>query len=230
MKTVAIAAFATEGPYEAELKGLAQSIGPALINHLPPPEIVLRLGVISGIHHPTNAWQARVSYKITYLLDILTNTPADWILFVDADARFVRLPPLLQQIVEMDAARQSIAVHYLDNPGFKPDGELLAGTILLSNCPENRELLRLWDHHCRLADYAVWDQKILQDLLKGHRVNRLAPEWCWIDGGHRPMDISESIYGARSPYILQTQASRRLRAISDTAVDVAAAVGMEETT
>jgi hypothetical protein len=227
---LAVVAYATAGPYEQELLAMAESFGRALVRSQDTEPLCFRflLPVLKSEVCPNDDWAAATSYKPTFLLsalDFFSQGRADWLLYVDADARFRQLSRLASTLRDMQSAGEDIGVHYLKHPdGTK---ELISATILFRVCARIRCRFQAWERLCKDRP-DVWDQKHLQSVLEtadAGLVRMLPPEWCWIDGGFKPRDISASVYGDNiEPYIVQTQASRRLKRVKSASDD------MEETT
>lgn len=184
-----IVAYWTEGTgYEAEAQRLAES---------------LRLfGFERDIREVPNlgSWQKNTQFKPLFLRQMLDKHHPHPVVYVDADAVFLRYPNLLREMGDAD-----IAIHYRD----KGDGrkELLSGTIYLANTSAAREILDVWEA-ANNADANIWDQRSLQQVLdpgnsnaRRWRIRDLPAEYC-------------AIFDQRmceSPAINHYQASRRLK-------------------
>lgn len=146
------------------------------------------------IHGEPNlgSWQSNVSYKATFIRDMMLLHDDRPIVWLDADAR-VRLPPIL-----LNDLRCDMAFHRRDGV------ELLSGTLFISPTKEAWETVKLWKQECD-AHPATWDQRCLDAVVQSNpAMANFAPlpaEYCAIFDG----DMCDN------PVIEHMQASRRLR-------------------
>lgn len=230
--SIVLVAFATPD-YEPELDAMAESLGSvseAVMEHSSaslPCVATYKMREEVYVHFcpkylPAMKWADATSAKPGIILDAMQDGTimADWFMYLDADARFVRQPPfraMHDQEAEGMRMPSVVSAHVFSHPRKGP--ELLSGTLLFRAGEEARQIVAGWSQRC-LDDPGKWDQKHLTDeldsrgmLMQGANINKLlilGPEWCWIDGGREP-DLSEQAYGHRVPFIIQTQASRRLK-------------------
>ena len=178
-----ICCFHTGGPYAAEADVLRASLQ--------------RLGLDYRIDElpSRGSWDRNILITPEYIRDVMWDTDGP-VLYVDADAEFHSVPAF--------DPGYDVQVHYLQ------DRELLDGTLWLANNHITRDLVDQW---CSEVRVGVWEQKTLQDILARRtdiRVNRLAPEYCFI------YDTSRALHPGVEPIIEHHQASRRLkREVSD---------------
>lgn len=136
------------------------------------------------------SWDRNILITPEYVRDVMRDADGP-VLYVDADAEFHSVP-------EFDRG-YDVQVHYLNGH------ELLDGTLWLANNAISRDLVDQW---CSEVRVGVWEQKTLQDILTRRtdiRVNRLAPEYCFI------YDTSRALHPGVEPIIEHHQASRRLK-------------------
>jgi len=178
-----VCCFHTGGAYKAEADRLEKSLQ--------------RLGLKYRIDElpSRGSWDRNILITPEYIRDVMYTT-TEPVLYVDADAEFHSVP-------EFDRG-YDLQVHYLQGR------ELLDGTLWLANNPISRDLVHQWCNEVRVGE---WEQLTLQNILtRRHdiRVNRLAPEYCFI------YDTSRALHPGVEPIIEHHQASRRLkREVSD---------------
>ena len=121
---ILVAAYATEGVYEAERQRLIRSAA--------------RFGVrVTGYTMDADeaGWLAAVRYKPQFLLDMIACYPGRSILYVDADAVF-HADPRAELAELVKATRGKIFARRFDT------GEISSGTILLAGPTPNDEIHR----------------------------------------------------------------------------------------
>jgi hypothetical protein len=172
--------------YELEAKKLARSLKDMNLDY----EIV-------GIVDRKN-WQLNIRYKPVLIKKMLERYYPRPVLYVDADAIFLKFPELLRTL---DA---DVAIHTVKWSVYGRDraDEMLGGTVYFKNTPTAKGILDKWVQLCETTPLSVWDQKILQGIL-GNNYYNLPPEYCTI------FDSMGSV--VKEPVILHTQASRRLK-------------------
>lgn len=179
-----ITSFFTENtPYEEEVKYLIESIK--------------RLGLRSHIQGIPcqGSWEKNCQYKATFLLDMMTQFEGTNIIWVDADAVFIRQPVLF------DSVECDLGYHVLEKAS-----ELLSGTLFLRNCEVSQRLVKDWI--ALNESNNEWDQKNLQTVLKMHpklKCSILPADYC------RIFDHEEQLIV--DPVIVHYQASRRYKEI-----------------
>jgi hypothetical protein len=142
-------------------------------------------------------WDINTKFKPEFILKMMEKYPERPIVWVDADAVFVKCPELLFNIEE------DIAVHY-----YKEGRELVSNLVYFAPTKKAEKILNKWKEACEDPEKeAVWDQQILQKILESNsksvKVNRLPPEYCYILLGKNPAGID--------PVVEQRQASRSLK-------------------
>jgi hypothetical protein len=238
LPSICVCAYATPGPYQNELAVMWQSFrGTFQVTNIGGGSLDMELKkfatpegqilyMVDEIAVPPpyaddgpQRWMWATSHKPTFLLTLLRNDNvalmADWLMYVDADARFcgpemrkLHWRPVMERISIRTSTPFLMAGHIFSHP--RKGLELLSGTLLLRRCPETIAIVEAWERSCQ-ANPAVWDQKHLENVIQNAgpvKFLNLPPEWCWIDGGRQP-DLSEQSYGKREPFIQHTQASRR---------------------
>lgn len=185
-----VAYYTRNTGYEEEVRRLRHSL--------------LRFSLKSDIRviDSLGSWQKNTQYKARFLLQMLKEHPGEPLLYVDADAEFVRAPALFRTITA------ACGVHWRDK-GNKVK-ELLSGTIYLNGGPESHRLVEDWiTENDQNPD--VWDQRTLQGVLIREKA---------LDGAHIPYrheDIPAEYCAifdtmhVEKPVILHHQASRRLK-------------------
>jgi hypothetical protein len=166
---------------------------------------------------PPMTWASATSKKAGLVLQTLTESleyPDSWVMYLDADARFIKPPPFRTLLEGAGVDGLNVLAHLFPHPRKGP--ELLTGTLFFRSCPAAQGILYDWAERCE-NNTGVWDQRHLENVL-GTRsdlaplVGNLGYQWCWIDGGKQP-DLSEQVFGPRPAdvCIVHTQASRRLK-------------------
>jgi len=119
------------------------------------------------------------------------------VVYVDADARFLKYPSLFDNL-DCD-----VAFHRLNNPGNQ--NELLGGTLFFKSSEKVKDIVKEWIIECNQEDN-VWEQQLLDKVIKRNDLNiyLLSVEYCAIFD-------HPSIKG-KDVVILHTQASRQLKA------------------
>jgi hypothetical protein len=150
-----------------------------------------------------NDWYKGMQHKPHFLQEMLAKHSPHSVVYVDADAIFLKYPELFDTI-QMDMPKVNVAAHVLDHTKFLRKNcakELLSGTIFLRNTEETSIILREWiqelDKNPRL-----WDQCGLANVLKKHSFYNLPEEYCTI------FDYMSTV---KDPVIKHFQASREAR-------------------
>jgi hypothetical protein len=150
------------------------------------------------IYEDRETWAQNCQIKPEFILECLETFDED-LLFVDADAEFVRQPP-------MDyLSGENLGVYILawrnpDNPEHL-EQELISATIWIPNNPQNKRLIKKWVDQCK-EHPTKWDQTNFQDVVrkqKGVELSLFQPEWNYIEKYHSELNID--------PIIIQHQAS-----------------------
>lgn len=168
-------------PYEEEVKNLIGSLKKFNLTYVVYPT------------ESVGSWCGNCALKPSILLRALNDYPnEDSIVYLDADAIILKPPELFKHI------QSDIAVHY------KNGSELLSGTIFLRNTIATRKLLENWIRH-QTSD--VWDQKVLQEVIKTGNVSmsELPKEYVHIFDDNPTQDT----------VIIHNQASRRFKRAVD---------------
>lgn len=141
-------------------------------------------------------WDINTKFKPEFILKMMDKYPSRPIVWVDADAVFVKFPELLYNI------KEDVAVHY-----YKGGKELVSNLVYFAQNDRSRKVLEKWKVACEDKEReAEWDQIMLQKILsslKSVKVNKLPPEYCYILLGKNPEGID--------PVVEQRQASRKLK-------------------
>lgn len=147
------------------------------------------------------SWVRNCARKAGFIRDMIAANPGRPIVWLDADARVVCRPDLLESL-DCD-----FAAHWLGGQ------ELLSGTTFWGGTAGALALAETWAGMAdRMPD--EWDQRTLQaavTLCADISVRQLPPEYTWICAVDGTQDVSEFHYGQRDPVIVHRQASRRLR-------------------
>lgn len=161
------------------------------------------------------SWERNTQYKAPFILEkLLEGEPVVW---TDADSRIRQYPALFDQLT-CDAAFfyltkeqvpefQLPAGSILSQESIDRDGYLQSGTMFFNYTPKTIELLNKWIS-INEQDHVQWDQWTLQtaiDQVPGLTIEKLPPEYVWIDGS------SVSIFGSKKPVIEHLQASRKYK-------------------
>jgi len=179
--------FTTDTPYEQEaieMERSARNVGLKNIHIYP----------ISN----RGSWEANCQAKSQVLLQAVASLRRRPFFYVDADARFERLPQIAPYLLSSD-----FGAHMFRGK------ELLSGTLWVNPTVKTIMLLSDWTIQCRKQP-GVWDQKILQQVLKQREglidFVDLPPEYTWIH------DLSARVYGHRKEVVIKHyQASRRYK-------------------
>jgi len=146
----------------------------------------------------TGNWQKNVKYKPTLIKNMLKKHAPRPVLYVDCDAIFLS-PPVLFDKFEHDFALYK--THWADFGRPDKADEVLGGTIYAANNKRVFNVLDRWISECNKQPIAIWDQKILQDIVKDD-FYKLPPEYC---------TIFDAMKKVENPVIKHFQASRRLK-------------------
>ena len=163
-------------------------------------------GVISE-----GSWKKNTGLKPHILYECLKELrdDKDRIVYLDADATIEKFPSLFNEIPQ----EYDLACHFLDWKewyGYEDSvKELLTGTLYIRKSDRIMALMRDWEEESRSGE--VWEQKILQKLLKTTysdiKVYPLPLEYCYITSlpnGDKPRVQCD-------PVISHHQVSRTLR-------------------
>lgn len=163
------------------------------------------------------SWARNTQYKAHFILEKLLE--GDSVVWTDADSRIKQYPSLFDtlscdvafffltkdQAPEFQLPHDSILTPEL----IERDGYLQSGTMLFNNTPNSIALVEKWIS-LNEQDHVQWDQWTLQtaiEYIPGLIVEKLPPEYNWIDG------ISPGIFGSRKPVIEHLQASRKFKKV-----------------
>jgi len=190
MIPLVISFHTTDAGYTAEAAGLVESLD--------------RLGIafdILPLAH-LGPWVRACAYKARFVQMMRKKHQGRSLLWLDADARLMQWPTLMDSLCGID-----FAAHWLG------ETELLSSTAYFGVSPATDSLIDQWVELCR-EQPDVWDQKHLQSVVESMpdlRVMRLPPSYAWIQAPDCQQDISWRHYGDIEPVIIQRQASRRLK-------------------
>lgn len=156
--------FSTGGtPYEEEAQGLKENLRG------------LSLYWESRVIKDRGSWALNTKRKPELLLDFLDGlSSSSYLLYVDVDARFRRVPKLneVEGLEEWDIA------FYWKTQGWR------TGTILLRNGGGARTFLKRWIEACKESPPEWCDQRVLrwrgEEIRRGIKVGRLPQGWCKI--------------------------------------------------
>ena len=191
MTPVVLSYFTRGTLYEKEAAGLRRSCEKFGLEYC-----------IEGIE-PFGKWFEHAAYKAEYLLKKIELLKRP-ILWVDADAEFVRYPTFFSSL----SCDFSLRV-FPDLP-FHDPSHFLSSTVYFDYNPRVLELLSAWKEECRHQialcpeDHEVWDQMLLKDVYAKEKEKwKFTP----LPDGYaaifdRPEDINEETV------IIQYQASR----------------------
>lgn len=151
-------------------------------------------------------WQKNTRYKATFLKEILEKFPTKDILYVDADAEFLKEPDLFSNY------NCDIAIRWQDFRWRK--NESLSGTIFMKNNSKTKEICNKWIRYNDLEGpnpntYEQWNLgKLIKEFEISHKlIHKLLPAaYCSFD---HIRDIYPEIKGKE--VIVHYQASRRLK-------------------
>ncbi len=145
-------------------------------------------------YNNTGEWVRNAALKSSFILDMMEKyLHQEWILYVDADARFRQYPKLF------DTFEGDLGVHY------RRGRELLSGTIFLHNTREVRAFIMSWVIR-QWKNPREWDQKILQECIKLSDINVVK-----IPAAYTQIFDKMAKHG--KPIIEHMQASRTLRQV-----------------
>lgn len=144
-------------------------------------------------------WVKNTSFKSAYLQQEreLVRGP---MLYVDVDAVFHRSPLAYLAQLDCDVAA------YFD----LGDDHLVSATLFFQDTQAVKQLLAEWNRQCQ-ARPDVWDQQVLQDILKAdqakstpqYRIHHLPVGFCWV------FDREDNLLAEKQTvYIEQLQAAR----------------------
>ena len=181
-----IAYYTKNTPYEKEVESLRLSVQALGLEH----DIV---GIPS-----LGKWELNCARKASFIIDELSKFPGEPLLYVDADAVFLKRPYFFETLKD-----KSHVYIRKKKSGFD---ELISATIYLPGNSESMRLMQAWQlEQANLPE--VWDQKVLQLVLdnkdNGFAYERLPHEYCHL--------FDDRIHLIDNPVIVQNQASRRLK-------------------
>jgi len=155
---------------------------------------------IEGIEN-LGTWYKNTAYKPTFLLRMLDKFPDLNIVYVDADAEFLKFPELFDNWSTLTYVK--IGVYVFDRSCYKHSvqgTEVLSGTIFLSNCEEVKDTVRRWEKQQALNP-KVWDQRNLEKVL-GNDFTTMPGEYC---------KIFDRMQRIKDPVIVHYQHSRKVQ-------------------
>jgi len=186
---IPIVSYYTIGtPYEQEALEMEQSAR----------DVGLRNILVIPVEN-RGSWEANCQAKPQVLLQAVAALQRHPFFYVDADARFMKMPILSGYLGSKD-----FGAHYFRGK------ELLSGTLWVNPTTRTIMLLSDWAIENRKNPKA-WDQKVLQTVLERRagliEFINLPPEYTWIH------DLSARYYGYKSidPIICHYQASRKYK-------------------
>ncbi|MBM3199220.1 MAG: glycosyltransferase family 77 protein [Chlamydiae bacterium] len=191
-----VASFYTKNtPYEEEVRHLRDSCERFHLEH----HIV---GVPS-----MGSWELNCAYKPLFLLQMMEKLRRP-LLWVDADAVFVREPSFLEVF------RADLAVRMYNCPDHHPS-RIVSATLFINATPAALQILHLWAEECisrfqeKDRKQEVWDQDALRKVLleEEHGATYLPLPAAYSKIPEHPED--EAI--CQDPVIVQNQASRRYK-------------------
>lgn len=157
---------------------------------------------IQGINS-WGSWELNCCFKPFFILQTLLEKKAP-LLWVDADALFVRKPPCLSEF------KKDFCIYIdPDLPSNHPS-KVRSGTIYANYTQQSIEILEKWIGECsnQLRDpvrkVEVWDQEALRNILIAQSLNVGALPLDYIHILHHPNDVKVSL----NPIIIHRQASR----------------------
>lgn len=191
---VLICAYYTTNGYERIVKGLNDSLRSQGLS---------KQSIIKPVD-PFPSWNDAVVYKPEFILSIMKEHPeTDGILYVDADAKFVRSPDFsVFDGVEVAFMRFKRSVHVPE--------EFLTGTMYFANTPAVQEFVEKWAYFTpRYKRTDCPEQSSLKDAVECFpdlAYLNLPPEWVWI------WDTFNEIFGMdHAPIVKHYQASRKMK-------------------
>jgi hypothetical protein len=181
--------------YEAEAAALVRTLAIHRLDYVVS-------GVKPGLEDERWNWHRATQYKAEYIRDIKKENPDRAIVWLDADARVMQRPRLLEWL------KCDVAAHWYRHREF------LSSTIYFGPGKKTLEILEEWiERNRERPSRPCSDQPNLSDVVCERRdlaLVNLPPEYAWMDAGSGS-DLSARFYGRRYPVILQMQASRRLK-------------------
>jgi hypothetical protein len=152
----------------------------------------LGLDYVSEEYEDRGSWEANCQYKAEFIYEM-------WMVYgqvvwLDADCVVRKEPTIFYDM------RSDIAFHHYRGK------EVLSGTLFFNDTDGAEKILKAWIAKNKERPN-VWDQKNLQEVLKGTDVDitYLPPEYCCI------FDLTPLHYGKIDPVIEHFQASRVLK-------------------
>jgi len=192
MSYVVTAYFTVGTPYEEHVKRLIRSMKKFNLCYDVTPI------------QPKGDWYANTQWKPHFVQEMLAKHFPKSVVYVDADAEFMKYPSLFDEYDDRDDAY--LAAHVLDHSRrrrkhVKP--ELLSGTLYFKNCAVSHEIIEKWIEHCKTNRH-LWDQAALDRALKGgdYPYFILPEEYC---------TIFDYMADVEEPVIKHYQASRTVR-------------------
>jgi hypothetical protein len=185
--------YTLDTPYEEEVQGLISSCKRFNIEH-----------EIEGIGS-TGSWEMNCAFKPLFLLKKVEELKRP-LLWVDADAAFMRSPPIL------DVFSLDLAVRLYDCSNDHPS-RVVSSAVFVNSSEKSKEILRAWAGKClswlkEKERREVWDQDALRSVIFEEKYKDcwgVFPKFYSVIEGH-PEDV---VY--KDPVIAQYQASRRFK-------------------
>lgn len=147
-------------------------------------------------------WYANMQYKPAFIKQMLEKHHPNSVIYVDADAIFLKYPKLFDKL---DAKpKVNIAVHVLDHSKYRRSNhppEMLSGTIFLRNSEEVGIIINSWVKEIH-KDPRLWDQVAFSRVLREYKYHVLPAEYTTI------FDYMKDV---KDPVIKHFQASRDVR-------------------
>lgn len=190
MSYVVTAYFTVGTPYEEHVKRLIRSMQKFNLCYDVKPI------------QPLGDWYANMQWKPHFVQDMLAKHYPKSVVYVDADAEFMRYPALFDEYDERDDAY--LAAHILDHTRRRRKTaapELLSGTLYFKNCATTYEIVDKWIEACK-AHPKLWDQVALDRVLEDYPFFILPEEYC---------TIFDYMSDVESPVVKHYQASRAVR-------------------
>ena len=190
MSYVVTAYFTVGTPYEEHVKRLIRSMQ--------------RFNICYDVKpiQPKGDWYANTQWKPYFVEEMLAKHFPKSVVYVDADAEFMRYPSLFDEYDERDDA--CVAAHVLDHTRRRRKHvapELLSGTLYFKNCATTYEIVEKWKEECKV-DSKLWDQVALDRALKNYPFFILPEEYC---------TIFDYMSDVEEPVIKHYQASRAVK-------------------
>ena len=150
-------------------------------------------------------WYANTQYKPVFLKQMLKKHHPNSVVYVDADAVFLKYPKLFDKLDSK--SKVNIAVHILDHSKYRRSNhppEILSGTIFLRNSKECSIIISKWEEVIG-NDPRMWDQVALSKVLRGYvpPFHHVLPE--------EYVTIYDYMSSVKNPVIKHFQASRESR-------------------